>query len=185
MPIHELVCAVQKYEWGKSGREGSLVYELATQQQQQQQQTTMTKDGDDDAAYDHPHAELWMGTHPNGPSHVVVSGDEGSPAKTRVLLSEFLKQKQKKQQQEGTAAWMEKSGSEDQEEGQLPFLFKVLSVRTALSIQCHPDKQRAQRMHRTSPDKYKDPNHKPELCVALTDELSTLNACKRLSHLYI
>lgn len=32
--------------------------------------------------------------------------------------------------------------------GDLPFLFKVLSVQTALSIQSHPDKKLAERLHR-------------------------------------
>lgn len=50
----------------------------------------------------------------------------------------------------------------------LPFLFKVLSVRTALSIQAHPDKKLAAELHTTHPNIYKDPNHKPEMTVALT-----------------
>ncbi len=33
----------------------------------------------------------------------------------------------------------------------LPFLFKVLSVNKALSIQSHPDKQLAERLHRDFP----------------------------------
>lgn len=51
----------------------------------------------------------------------------------------------------------------------LPFLFKVLSVRTALSIQAHPDKDLALQLHASRPDLYKDPNHKPEMVIALTD----------------
>lgn len=50
----------------------------------------------------------------------------------------------------------------------LPFLFKVLAIRKALSIQAHPDKQLAQKLHAERPDIYKDPNHKPEMAVALT-----------------
>ena len=50
----------------------------------------------------------------------------------------------------------------------LPFLFKVLSVRTALSIQAHPDKALAQKLHVRYPDQYKDDNHKPEMSVAIT-----------------
>ena len=53
-------------------------------------------------------------------------------------------------------------------QGDLPFLFKVLSIRTALSIQAHPNKQRAPILHAEKPDKYKDPNHKPEMAIALT-----------------
>lgn len=50
----------------------------------------------------------------------------------------------------------------------LPFLFKVLSVRTALSIQAHPDKDLAVRLHAGFPEHYPDENHKPEMAVALT-----------------
>lgn len=51
----------------------------------------------------------------------------------------------------------------------LPFLFKILSVKKALSIQAHPDKQLAERLFSEFPDVYKDPNHKPEIAIALTD----------------
>ena len=50
----------------------------------------------------------------------------------------------------------------------LPFLFKILSVRTALSIQAHPDKALARKLHAARPDLYKDDNHKPEMAVAIT-----------------
>lgn len=51
----------------------------------------------------------------------------------------------------------------------LPFLFKVLSVQTALSIQSHPDKQLAEKLHAAQPGDYKDDNHKPEMALALED----------------
>jgi len=63
--------------------------------------------------------QLWMGTHPKGPSLIASSG-------------------------ESLAKWIESHHSSlgDQVEfyNQLPFLFKVLSVNIALSIQVHPDK---------------------------------------------
>lgn len=40
-------------------------------------------------------------------------------------------------------------------QGQLPFLFKVLSIGKALSIQAHPDKALAEKLHRERPDVYK------------------------------
>lgn len=49
----------------------------------------------------------------------------------------------------------------------LPFLFKVLNISKALSIQAHPDKSLAERLHRSDPVNYKDDNHKPEVAVAL------------------
>ncbi|KAJ0400326.1 hypothetical protein ATCC90586_007785 [Pythium insidiosum] len=52
--------------------------------------------------------------------------------------------------------------------GELPFLFKVLSVNKALSIQAHPDLALAKTLHAQFPELYKDPNHKPEMAIALT-----------------
>ncbi|KAM8783324.1 mannose-6-phosphate isomerase [Rhynchonycteris naso] len=52
--------------------------------------------------------------------------------------------------------------------GKLPFLFKVLSVETALSIQAHPNKELAEKLHLQSPQHYPDANHKPEMAIALT-----------------
>lgn len=51
----------------------------------------------------------------------------------------------------------------------MTYLFKVLSVRTALSIQAHPNLSLAAKLHASFPDKYKDPNHKPEIAIALSD----------------
>ena len=43
----------------------------------------------------------------------------------------------------------------------------MLSVRTALSIQAHPDRTLAAKLNADRPGIYKDPNHKPELICAL------------------
>lgn len=93
-----------------------------------------------------------MGTHPSGPSTIA----EGPVAGEQLLAyirdhPEVL----------GEAASV--FGAD------LPFLFKVLSVRTALSIQSHPDKELAERLHSERPNVYKDDNHKPEMAVALSD----------------
>ena len=53
-------------------------------------------------------------------------------------------------------------------DGALPYLMKVLSVAKALSIQSHPDKALAEKLHAERPDVYKDSNHKPEMALALT-----------------
>lgn len=53
--------------------------------------------------------------------------------------------------------------------GSLPYLFKILSVDSPLSIQAHPDKQLAEKLHEQFPDIYKDSNHKPEMVIALTE----------------
>ena len=39
--------------------------------------------------------------------------------------------------------------------GNLPFLFKILAIQKALSIQAHPDKKLVERLHVERPDLYK------------------------------
>lgn len=122
--ILELVCPVQNYDWGIDG-EASLtakVHQLNSGNKIDQNK---------------PYAELWMGTHPNGPAS--VRQPDGSLAPLKQVLGKDL-----------------------------PFLFKILSVKKALSIQAHPDKELAQELHTRFPSIYKDPNHKPEIAIALT-----------------
>jgi mannose-6-phosphate isomerase len=69
-----------------------------------------------------------MGTHPSNPSRDIGSG--------RTLL-ELVSENR---------ALLSPSVAERYGEG-LPFLFKVLSIRKALSIQAHPDKRLAERLH--------------------------------------
>ncbi|KAJ1750777.1 Mannose-6-phosphate isomerase [Coemansia sp. RSA 989] len=92
-----------------------------------------------------------MGTHPSGPSKVFG---------TETPLSAVI--------DEDASVALGESVSK-QYGGKLPFLFKVLSIEKALSIQAHPDKQLAQKLHSERPDVYKDANHKPEMSIALTD----------------
>ena len=95
-----------------------------------------------------------MGTHKKAPSTIASPDDlTGTP------LSDWLQVNQ----------WALGDGVATQFNGGLPFLFKVLSINQALSIQAHPNKSHARELHKTSPDKYPDPNHKPEMVVALTE----------------
>ena len=92
-----------------------------------------------------PYAEYWMGVHAQGPAELIGSNGQTS------LLSEHAPH--------------------------LPFLLKLLDVRDMLSIQVHPNKQMAEADYErenaagiplTAPNRnYKDPNHKPELMVAM------------------
>ena len=41
--------------------------------------------------------------------------------------------------------------------GKLPFLFKVLSINKALSIQAHPNKKLAEKLHSKDPKNYPGP----------------------------
>ena len=57
----------------------------------------------------------------------------------------------------------------DEINGQLSYLFKILSIEKPLSIQLHPDKTFAEILNKKHPKIYKDDNHKPELFIALSD----------------
>ena len=101
-----------------------------------------------------PFAELWMGTHPSGPSTVI--GDKDSAA-DETLQSYLMRN--------SSALGVEPYSVTT---GALPYLFKVLSIEKALSVQAHPDSTLAKKLHLDRPNVYKDPNHKPEMACALT-----------------
>jgi mannose-6-phosphate isomerase len=69
-------------------------------------------------------------------------------------------------------------------ENKLPFLFKVLSVNKALSIQAHPNKKLAEQLHAKDPKNYPDDNHKPEMTIAVTpfDGLCGFRPLGEISH---
>lgn len=110
-----------------------------------------------------------MGTHVTSPSRIWSTGG---------LLSEHLKANPKLIGDKVIQSF------EGAEEGNLPFLFKVLSIEKALSIQTHPDKETAKKLHKEQPNVYKglrgcifglnmtqpvlDANHKPEMALAVT-----------------
>ncbi len=146
----KLACVAQRYAWGKR-RNASLVAHLASAGSSNST-TAASSSSSSSSGEDDRFAELWMGTHPSGPSAVAGSGQ---PA---LSLKDWL------QQHEGFVGQVPAGYLPDD----LPFLFKVLSIETALSIQSHPDKALAQRLFEQFPHIYKDPNHKPEMAIALT-----------------
>jgi len=113
------------------------------------------EENDEDFTVDEstPYAELWLGTHANGMSQVAVKG------KIQSLL-DYVKANPELH-----------CGSTS---GDLSFLLKVLSVRKALSIQAHPDKHLAEQLHLERPNVYKDPNHKPEMAIALSEKVRAM-----------
>jgi mannose-6-phosphate isomerase len=108
-----------------------------------------------------PQAELWIGSHPMLPSQVATPGGTA-------WLDEWIRGAPDAVLGHAVAA---RFGAE------LPFLLKVLAVGAPLSIQCHPDRDQARAgferderlgLARDAPQRsYRDPNHKPELIVAL------------------
>jgi len=49
----------------------------------------------------------------------------------------------------------------------IPYLPKVLSIAKALPLQLHPNKELAAKLHEKDPSNFTDPNHKPEIALAL------------------
>ncbi|HEX2881695.1 MAG TPA: mannose-6-phosphate isomerase, class I [Polyangiaceae bacterium] len=94
-----------------------------------------------------PIAELWFGSHPKAPSRVYGTDQD---------LLQLL-----------------------QQDRPLPFLLKLIAVARPLSIQAHPNTDAAQAGHQREEQRgiplnaaersYPDPNHKPELLVALSE----------------
>lgn len=89
-----------------------------------------------------------MGTHPSNPSKDVATG--------RTLLDLV---------QDNQALLSGPIAKRYQ--NKLPFLFKVLSINKALSIQAHPNKALAEKLHAKDPKHYPDDNHKPEMTIAI------------------
>ncbi len=112
-----------------------------------------------------PMAELWMGAHPASSSRITAENRDGEP----ISLDSFIGQNPEAILGKQTAR---KFGN------RLPFLFKVLSAGSPLSLQVHPTKQQAEAgfardnaagIPLGSPDRnYRDDNHKPEIIMAIT-----------------
>lgn len=112
-----------------------------------------------DRAATRPEAEIWFGAHPAAPS--TVHGR---------LLTEVITENP--EETLGTRVNADF-------EGELPFLLKILAAGAPLSLQAHPSLEQAregyERENRAgiginaSNRNYRDPNHKPELIVALTE----------------
>ncbi|KAK4121167.1 mannose-6-phosphate isomerase [Parathielavia appendiculata] len=138
VPLIRLQCGANSYEWGKKGNSSAVARFAAA-----------TPSANFSIQDDRPYAELWMGTHPSNPSKDVATG--------RTLLD--LVQDNQALLAPSVAA---RYGAK------VPFLFKVLSVNKALSIQAHPNKKLAEQLHAKDPKNYPDDNHKPEMAIAIT-----------------
>lgn len=108
----ELSFSIQTYEWGKIGLD-SKVAQLV-----EAAGGTVDKDKN--------YAELWLGTHPSGPSSIL------SQCSRSENLESWIKNNPHCLGTDVISQFGEK----------LPFLLKVLSVDKALSIQMHPSKVR-------------------------------------------
>ncbi|KAH9907061.1 mannose-6-phosphate isomerase [Xylariomycetidae sp. FL2044] len=139
VPLYRLQCGVNSYDWGKVGQDSAAAKFAAA-----------TPSDTLNIESDKPYAELWMGTHPSNPSRALESGQTllDLVESNQMLLAPSVKARY---------------GSK------LPFLFKVLSINKALSIQAHPNKKLAEQLHAKDSKNYPDDNHKPEMAIAITD----------------
>lgn len=109
-----------------------------------------------------PQAELWLGAHHGAPSS--ARSDDGSAHPLPHLISDAPHRVLGPEVTERFGA-------------RLPFLLKYLAAEQPLSLQVHPDTERARQgfaaeEHRGIPvdaphRNYRDPHHKPELLLAL------------------
>lgn len=154
--MFNLNCSVQQYAWGRIGTESSSAVFKAAQD----------KDFivDDNVKY----AELWMGTHPRGPSTLLQANSEP------IQLSDYLKEKGDAAIGEAISKHFYGKSDGLMTYGDLPFLFKVLSINKALSIQAHPNKTLAKQLHENDPKNYPDANHKPEMIVSITEKFEAM-----------
>lgn len=160
---------VQHYAWGQH-RETSLVAAMATEQVRSKRSPLRATPPSHGTRF----AELWMGTHPNGPSSVVLPGasmEAPHEMKPCVAPTGDLSDEEGEREEcflrdliaQDPGFWL----GDDWQAGDIPYLLKVLSVQQALSIQAHPNKALAEKLHRRLPSAYPDSNHKPEICIPL------------------
>jgi len=142
--IRPIDCALQTYAWGRVGSLSTAARLKASQ-----------SDGEFEVDEFTPYAELWVGTHPNGMSTI---RNESCSKDNSISLLNYVNGDPK------LHCGNEKANN-------LTYLLKVLSINKVLSIQAHPDKALAEKLHAERPDVYKDGNHKPEMAIAITDNV--------------
>ncbi|KAK6855177.1 Phosphomannose isomerase type I [Apiospora arundinis] len=136
--VFQLSGTCNNYPWGKKGKQ-SLAAQLCAQ----------TPGLDFQVEDDQFYSEMWFGDYPDFPARELETG---------ALLADMLAQN--KEQLLGKKVI-------DRFDAQLPFLPKILSIAKALPLQIHPNKELSEKLHAKDPDNFTDPNHKPEIAVAL------------------
>ena len=135
--VLQLECSCNNYPWGRTGQD-SLAAILCSKTP-----NTSFK------IENKPYAEMWMGDYPILPARVLSTGEELHSvidANKETLLGKNCINKF---------------------DGVLPFLPKILSIAKALPLQIHPNKGLSEKLHKENLEQFPDPNHKPEIAVAL------------------
>ncbi|KAI1631192.1 RmlC-like cupin domain-containing protein [Biscogniauxia mediterranea] len=137
--VFQLSGTCNQYPWGKKGSE-SLAAKLCA----------ATPGTDFKVEHDKNYSELWFGDYNDFPARKLDSGE---------LLSEVLARNKERLLGKKVI---------ERFDAQLPYLPKILSIAKALPLQLHPNKELASKLHAQDPDSFTDPNHKPEIAVALS-----------------
>ncbi|ROV91093.1 hypothetical protein VPNG_09935 [Cytospora leucostoma] len=137
--VFQLSGTCNNYEWGRKGKQ-SLAAQLCAK----------TPGLDFKIEDDQFYSEMWFGDYPDFPARVLETGE---------LLADALKKDQDTLLGKKVVETLD---------AQLPFLPKILSIAKALPLQLHPNKELATKLHKQDPDQFTDPNHKPEIAVALS-----------------
>lgn len=144
--VFKIIPTTQKYDWGKIGLSSKVAQFAHTSKI-----PGFTLEEDKPyAEVQHPPlhnilrslcSQLWMGTHPSSPARLLSGETLASHLSAHPkLIGDKVAQR------------FAKAGAA---EGNLPFLLKILAIEKALSIQTHPDKEMAERLHSEKPDIYK------------------------------
>lgn len=137
--VFQLSGSCNNYPWGKQGK-SSLAAQLCAQ----------TPGLDFQIDESQPYSEMWFGDYPDFPARVLETGE---------LLKDVLDAHKDQLLGKKVVQTMD---------GQLPYLPKILSIAKALPLQLHPNKDLAAKLHAKDPESFTDPNHKPEIAVALS-----------------
>jgi mannose-6-phosphate isomerase len=147
MQVFKIVPTVQQYDWGKVGTSSKVaifalsagISDFHVDESKPYAEVSVCGDKYHALLPTSRSRKLWMGTHPKSPSLVSSSGETLATylSKNKSLIGEKVAQKF------------------STEDGNLPFLFKVLAIEKALSIQSHPDKVTAEKLHVQHPDIYR------------------------------
>lgn len=137
--VFQLAGTCNEYPWGRRGAD-SLAAKLCEK----------TPGTDFKIQPDKNYSEMWFGDYPDFPGRKLDSGE---------LLADVLQRDRDRLLGKKVTT---------QFDGQLPYLPKILSIAKALPLQIHPNKELASKLHEKDPGNFADPNHKPEIAVALS-----------------
>lgn len=175
----KLQCKARNWHWGKPGLD-SLVGKAYLQSVPALPENAELYQEADQERY----AELWIGDHQNGPCELKIT--KGDPQLALVINDEkFLHHYAGKEVEIGELfkhnperflgrAHLEKFAKDNElYSHRMAFLLKLLAVDKAISIQAHPNQSLSEKLHAARPDVYRDETHKPEIGVALNDEVAS------------